>query len=203
IKLNNEENLVVGVYGNRYSEYSKGIFIAKTKNSVCFLFNINQYIFAILQVNLDTFTYSFYELQTYIPIQLESFKATANGCLLGGYFNRMPIVLFYEFITERVKVLPGLFSEQGELNQIELYENGNFDVLICSRFFTKQKTIWIKSYNNTGDLVKQFPVLESDQRSLHFGRTIKLNNEENLVVGVYGNRYSEYSKGIFIAKTKN
>lgn len=172
-------------------------------NSVHFLFNIDQYIFAILKVNLETQTYSFYELQTYIPIQLETFKANTTGCLLGGYFNNVPIVLYFEFSTERVKILPGLFSEQGELNQIEVYENGNFDVLICAKFFTRQKTIWVKSYNAIGDLIKQFTVLESDQRSLQFGRTIQLNESENLVVGVYGNRYSEYSKGIFIAKIKD
>jgi hypothetical protein len=172
-------------------------------NSVHFLFNIDQYIFAILQVNLEKQTYSFYELQTYIPIQLETFKANTTGCLLAGYFNNVPIVLYFEFATERVKILPGLFSEQGELNQIEVYENGNFDVIICSRFFTKQKTIWVKSYNANGDLITQLIVLESDQRSLQFGRTIQLNESENLVVGVYGNRYSEYSKGIFIAKIKD
>lgn len=185
---------------NREFQFSKQYTHQQTTH---FLLNSNRFEFKILSVDFKNYQYSLYDLQTLIPVNITEFKVSDYGALIGGYFNQVPIVLFFEFASGLVKVLPGLFGEQGELNQIEFYDDGSFDILLCSRYFTKQKTIWIKSYTKQGDLANQIPVFASDQRSLLFGRSVQINQTQKVVVGVFGNRYSEYSKGLFIANLKD
>jgi hypothetical protein len=96
-------------------------------------------------------------------------------------------------------VLPGLFSEAGELTQIKTHENDSFDVLISARNFSRQRTIWIKSYDPEGDLLRNLALQPEENKHLIFGRSLKTAGEKQIVAGVYGNRSSEFSRGLFIA----
>lgn len=153
-------------------------------------------------VILDNATGGFvrYDIKNYIPFVPSDFQVTQAGVLVGGYFNNVPVVIFYSFSTNTTKVLPGLVNESGELTQIETDEMGNFDVLIAARNFMNQKTIWVKSYDREANLISQYALQPEGNKHLIFARSVKTRNNMKLVAGTYAtSRNSEYSKGIFIA----
>lgn len=154
----------------------------------------------LFEVDESNGRYRRYEIRSFIPFTPSEFQVTGNAVLMGGYFNKAPFVLFYSLTSHTSKILPGFFNEAGELNQIRTYPDGTFDVLISARNYLRQKTIWIKNYDPEGNLLRNFALEPEERKHLIFGRTLKLDNGLQIVAGVYGNRSSEFSRGLFIAR---
>ncbi len=138
-------------------------------------------------------------IKNFIPFAPNDFQVTEKAVLIGGYFNRVPVVIYFSFATEKTKVLPGLFNETGELTQVRTYADGSIDVLISGQNINGQKTIWVKNYDPDGDLLSNQALEPEENKSLIFARSIKTNNQLQLIAGVYGGRNTEYSRGMFIA----
>jgi hypothetical protein len=142
--------------------------------------------------------YAKLKVRNSIPFVPTDFQVTEQAAIIGGYYHNVPVVIHFSFKSGISKILPGMLSEMGELNQIKVHENGAFDVLINAKNFTNQKTIWIKGYDAEGNMLHQIPLQPEPKKNLLFAQSVKTTNETQLVAGVYGNRNSDYSKGIFI-----
>lgn len=153
----------------------------------------------LLIVNEANGTYTKYDVRGYIPFVPTEFQITREAALIGGYYNRIPVVLHFSFETFRSRVLPGLFSEAGELTQIKTYDDDSFDVLISAQNFERRRTIWIKNYDAEGSLLRNLPLQPEENKHLIFGRSLKMDGDKQIVAGVYGSRSSEFSRGLFIA----
>lgn len=140
-----------------------------------------------------------YFIKSFIRINTTELQVTNESILIGGYFNRVPLVLHFNLKTQQSKVLPGIFNEEGELTQIKTYPDGTFNVLINAKNMYKQKTVWIKNYTSDGMLISNYALNPESNKSLLFGRSLKTDNNMQIVSGVYGNRQSDYSRGIFVA----
>lgn len=140
-----------------------------------------------------------YNVRNLISFAPSEFHVTDSAAVIGGYFNRVPVVIHFSFKTQRTRMLPGLLNESGELTQIKTYPTGEFDVLISARNFKGIQTIWIKNYTAGGDLIRNFALEPDENRALIFARSIQTDNNMQIVAGVYGLRKSEYSRGLFIA----
>lgn len=151
-------------------------------------------------VNNEDGSFKRHAIKSYIPFFLTEFEITQQAVLVGGYYNTVPLVLHYDIRTLRSKVLPGIFNEVGELNQIKTNDDNSFDVLISARNRNRQRTIWIKSYTPDGDLLENRALQPEEPNHLIFGREVRPGNNEQLVAGVFGNRMKEFSKGIFVTK---
>jgi len=153
----------------------------------------------LLAIDATTGTFTRYQIRGYIPFAPTDFQVTDEAAIIGGYFNRIPFVLYYSFSQLRSKVLPGLFTEAGELTQINTHDDGSFDVLISARNLARQRTIWIKNYDPEGNLLRNLALDPGENRHLIFGRSLKTDGDKQIVAGVYGSRSTEYSRGLFIA----
>jgi hypothetical protein len=156
----------------------------------------NMELYSVSQANG---AYTKYEVKNYIPFAPTEFHITGKSALIGGYFNQVPVVLSFSFSELRSKILPGLLNEVGELTQIKTFPDGTFDVLISARNFLKQQTVWIKSYDENGDLQANYSLNPEENKHLIFARAMKTEDDVQLVAGVYGGRNSEYSRGLFMA----
>jgi hypothetical protein len=153
-------------------------------------------MFVISQANGD---YVRHKIRNFIPLFINDFQIAKSGVLIGAYYNYIPVVLFYSFKTLNSKILPGLSNEQADLTQIKVNDDGTFDVLVSARTVTKQKTIWTKSYDAEGNLQFQTPLIAEENKNLLFARSISAQNDFKFIAGTYGNKNSEYSRGIFIS----
>jgi hypothetical protein len=153
----------------------------------------------ILMIVDETGNYQQYQIKGYIPFSPVDFHVMNSAVAIGGYFNRTPLVLFFSLETLRSKVLAGLVNETGELTQIKINNDDTFDVLISASNFTKQKTIWIRHYDNHGNLISSSSLEADENKHLIFGRIVKAESNLQIVAGVYGGRSSDYSRGVFIS----
>jgi hypothetical protein len=158
--------------------------------------NNNFQLYAIDNANGD---YLKYNIKNFIPFSPLEFQITEKAAIFGGYYNHVPVVLYYSFVTGRSNILPGLLNETGELTQIKVYPDGTFDVLIGARNHLGQQTVWIKNYSAEGELQSNYALLPDGNKHLIFARSIKTEGNMQLVAGVYGSRNSEYSRGLFMA----
>ena len=190
---------------NGYITMAKNLKIAHVQYSnslFCILFK-DQFTlggdFQLVAVNVMNGKSNTYTIKNLIPFNPTEFIITPQAALIGGYFNYRPLVLYYSFVNQTSKILPGFLNELGELNELKTYADGSLDVVVCSKNPEKRKSLWIRNYDSQGELVKT-TILEPQQgKQLLFGRSVKLANGDQIVAGVYG-RFAEYSRGIFVAE---
>jgi len=155
--------------------------------------------FELYAIEENTGRFLKYSIKNFIPFAPSEFQVTEKAAIMGGYYNQVPVVLYFSFQTGKSKVLPGLLNENGELTQVKIYPDGTFDVLISARNFKGQQTVWIKNYDSNGDIQSNFALEPDGTKHLIFARSIKTSDNMQLVAGVYGGRNSEYSRGLFLA----
>ncbi len=152
----------------------------------------------IAALKIETGFYNLYTVQNLIPFIPIVFTITNGAALIGGYFNYRPFVLHFSFTSLKSKILPGFYSEPGELNQLKPNEDGTVDVIVSAKNQEKKKGLWILNYDSLGNLIKNTILQPDESKNLIFGRSLKMPNGEQVVSGVYG-RYTNYSRGIFVA----
>lgn len=166
---------------------------------VYFLFHsISTKAFELIRMDHDDGQYRTYSVNGFIRFSATEFRVTKQALLIGGYFNRVPLVLYYDLTAHQSRILPGLLNEDGELTQVKVFEDDSFQVLISGRNYKKQKTIWIKNYRPDGTLIDNYTLEPEENVGFIFGRSTRSVNDMQILSGVYGHRNSEYSRGLFI-----
>lgn len=154
--------------------------------------------FLIVEMKIATGSYTLYPVRNLIPFNPTEFTIANGNALIGGYFNYRPLILHFNFKLQQSKILPGFFNEPGELTQMKPNDDGSVDVIVSAKNFDKQKSLWIRNYDAEGSLIKTTILQPEEKKNLIFGRSLKMPNGEQVVSGVYG-RYTDYSRGIFVA----
>lgn len=154
--------------------------------------------FSILAISLTNGTYRSYSIKNIIPFYPSDFMMTPKAALIGGYFNNRPLVLYFSMETLASRILPGFFNSPGELDQIKINPDGTTDIVVSARNFEKRRALWIRTYDEKGELMKTTILQPEEDRHLLFGRSLKLPDGRHLVAGIYG-RFTEYSRGVFVA----
>lgn len=155
--------------------------------------------FTIISVSIANGSYTTFSVKNKIPFNPTHFVITNDAALIGGYFNYRPLVVHYNFKKGVSAILPGFFNEPGEINQIRETAPGNFDIVVSTRNLNKRKCLWIRSFNTEGELTKTIILQPDEDKNLIFGKSVQTMGGEQIVSGVYG-RYTDYSRGIFIAR---
>lgn len=172
------------------------------KQNICFLFrhhDVSRYDFILFVIDQASGNFTRYNIKNFIPFSPVEFQVTDSAAIMGGYYNRVPVVTHFSFRTHKSRILPGLLNESGDLTQIKTYPNGNFDVLIAAKNFSGQKTIWLKNYDASGELLRNQALEPEGNKNLIFAQSMKTDNNMQIVAGVFGGKNSESSRGFFMA----
>jgi len=159
-------------------------------------------IFQIFAVQIKDGSYLSYPIRNVIAFNATEFVASKKALLIGGYFNFRPVVLFYSLKDHRSRILPGFLNEPGELTQINASDDGSIEVIVSAKNTTKKKCLWIRHFDEVGDLTKTVVLESSENKNLIFGRAAKADNGIQVIAGVYG-RNAQYSRGIFVAEVNS
>ncbi|MEL7002896.1 MAG: hypothetical protein AAFN93_09215, partial [Bacteroidota bacterium] len=76
--------------------------------------------------------------------------------------------------------------------------NETFDVVLTGRTFDKRSTLFINTFDSDGNLIKNISLDSERAKSLLFGRAETLDENLQIVAGVYGRYNSEFSRGVFV-----
>jgi len=157
------------------------------------------YDFQVIAMDVRTQNYNTYVVKNLIPLKPTDFKISSNGLLIGGYFNDIPVVLHFNIITGRSRLLPGFFNDVGVLNQIKVYGNGLIDIIVSTKNIQRKKVLWLRTYSSEGDLINT-TILQDENKNLIFGRSLRKPDGTQIVAGNFALRNSDYSKGVFITE---
>lgn len=134
------------------------------------------------------------------PVLLEYFEIVGQTVVLGGQVNYRPVVIHYDMLTRRLKALPGIYQEKGDLIDIIPNETDNtFDVLIGELNEERVKTVTLKAYDQYSNLLQSAPLDTEERKNLLDAQVTEFDGEKQILAGTYGPRRSRYSRGLFIA----
>jgi hypothetical protein len=182
-------------------EYSF-VFAKAVDSKVYFFFkpqDPSKHNFFTTVVKIKDGGYVSYHIENLIPFNPTEYAVCKNALLIGGYFNLRPVVLLYSLTQRKSHMLPGFLNEPGEITQIKTYADGNVDVIVSAKNSTRRKCLWIRQFNNAGDMIKTVVLEPGENKNLIFGRAAKTENDKQVIAGVYG-RNAQYSRGVFVAE---
>ena len=155
----------------------------------------------IMRIDLKTKANQTFLIEREYAMELTEFEVVGNTLIFGGYSNNIPTIICYEFGKPQPIVLPGIFAERTTIQHLEIDDDLRiFNVLTSFKTKDGGRSLSLKSFNESGDLIKNVNLQPSEDRSLLFGRTVKLDRNIELVVGTYTRKRSDISRGIFLAR---
>jgi hypothetical protein len=156
--------------------------------------------FQIISLEKESGRFQVYTVSSQIPMVPVEFRVTQRAALIAGYFNQRPLVLYFDLTARRAKILPGFFNTAGEITQLEVDDRGFIELIFSMRMVDRKKELWVRTYDPEGNLIRNNVLRAEDRHNLIFGRSVVTADGRKVVAGVYGNRFSEYSRGVFVAR---
>jgi len=173
------------------------------KGQLCVLFQDGPYrdrSWPMLNMSVDNGDTVQHAINQVAPVALEYFEIVGQTVVLGGQINYKPIVIHYDMLTRRLRALPGIYQEKGELIDIIPNDSDNtFDVLIGETNNKRDKTVTLKAYDQYSNLLQSAPLQTEDRKNLLDAQVTEFDGEKQYLAGTYGPRRSRYSRGLFIA----
>lgn len=143
---------------------------------------------------------SFHAIRQIVPVELDFFEIVGQTVVLGGNVNYKPVVVHYDMFNRKIKVLPDIYREDGEIIDIIPNNNDNtFDVLIAETTPQKVKTVTIKAFDQYSNLLQSTPLKPKERSNLLDAQVTGFDGEKQFLAGTFGPKRSRYSRGIFVA----
>jgi hypothetical protein len=170
-------------------------------NNYFFLFQLIDQASDLLVIQMNEFSGDtiMHTVKNMVRINITVFEMADDAVLIGGTYNQEPVVLHYDLLTRKTRVLPGIFGDKTELIQVKT-EPGLIKVLVATRTFDKRNTLSIKTYNARGDYLDSYTFDPGGDVGLIYGRIAEIGKVGSIISGTYGARRSDYSRGLFIAQ---
>lgn len=155
----------------------------------------------VMRIDLETQANETFLIEREYAMELTNFEVVENTLVFGGYSNNLPTVICYEFGKIQPLVLPGLFNEKTQIQHLEIDDELKvINVLVSFKTKDGTKSLSLKTFSEFGEILKNVNLKPSEERSLLFGRTVKLDENDELIVGTYTRKRSDLSRGIFLAR---
>lgn len=155
----------------------------------------------VLRIDLNTQASESFLIEREYAMELTEFEVLGNTLVFGGYSNNLPTIICYEFGKNIPKVVPGFFNEHTQIQHLEIDDKLRiFNVLVSFRTNDGRNSLSLNSFDEYGNLIKNIKLQPSDEHSLLFGRTVKLDRNVEMIVGTYSRKRSDLSRGIFLAR---
>ncbi|MFT6867889.1 MAG: hypothetical protein ACJA08_002735 [Cyclobacteriaceae bacterium] len=171
------------------------------------LFNNSKYDnteLRLYEVGSDSASIIHYEINTVFPIVLNEFEVLGGVVLLSGETNYRPVMLTYNFIDKKPKVIPGIYDKHGEILDLILDDESQmFTIIMSERTPNKRFTIIAKTFTAWGDLVQENTLNPGDKRNIIDGVATNFYGGIQYMAGTYSKKSTTYSKGLYISKFVN
>jgi len=165
-----------------------------------FLFsNFSRSRIEVVRFNNPSGERTLYEIYLPFNFVLGKFLVTDRSFLFAGYEKDIPVVLYYNIATKKIKVVPGLYNEGTSLLQVAANNDSSFEVFLLLPTTAKQTGIQVIGYSEEGALKYETRIEPSDKHLISC-QSIPLNSEEVMIKGTWSMDRSGYSNGIFVGR---
>lgn len=151
----------------------------------------------LLEYNLATKDISRFDIKHEFAMRLTHFVVLDRHAILAGYVTREPAVLIYNMRESQLKVVPGFFTQDTELLDLRINENGTFNTLVTNRQTRREKTLVLRTFDVTGAQLMEDEIPVDPNKTILSGLTSSLVRDELLVAGTYSVGNGKIAGGFF------
>jgi hypothetical protein len=157
--------------------------------------------YQIIRINTDDGLAEVFVGDLLSGLVVQQFKVLGNRAYIGGTYRNRPVVMSYSFFDGTTAVLPGLYSNQTEVNSIEVDEiRQEIHVLVHSLRRKCQFRIYTYNYQNKPLRTVTF---DGAEHSLISGKLLTINADELLLIGNYSTDCTPYSEGVYVTRIRH
>jgi hypothetical protein len=175
-----------------------------SRNDLFLLFkrgNYQQSEYKMIRMNLNNGDTAQFKINNLMPIVLSDFNVIGQAALLSGQVNNRAVVIHYDYIEKKIKVLPGMYRKYTEITEIKIDDiNRSFSVVMTEKTVDRRNTVTAKTFDENGELLKNVMLNPNDKLNIIYGRSTTFDDDMQLVVGTYSLGNSNFSRGIYVAK---
>lgn len=155
----------------------------------------------VVKIAISDGSKSHFDINTTFPIQLTEFVAIGNTLIFGGYAQFKPVVMLYNTVQSKSKVLPGFYNNNSEIVTISPDdENLTFTVIVNEKTAKKKLTITLKTFTENGELFYTKALDAEYEKTLLDGVSTVFDDGTQYVIGTYSRVKSEFSRGLYLSK---
>ena len=152
----------------------------------------NKNNFSLEQINLSNGNSVNYTIENLVPLELEEFTIAGQTAIFGGYSNGLPAILLYNLKESKTKVLPGFYTKNTYLIDLNVDDaSNNFNVILSEKESFNQTILSIKSYNQNGGLLNENRLNIENKKHVISAKTTSLSGNRIIVTGTYGSPNSD------------
>jgi len=155
----------------------------------------------VLRLNLEDGHTEVYRGKMLAQMEVLQFKVLDNIAYIGGNYRNRPMVVAFSFFDQSAKVLPGLYVNHIQLNNIEVDAQRRLVHVMIDATQQRNCDFSILTYNYEGRLLRTLN-LNGQKHSIISGKLLPLNEEESLLIGNYSLDCTPYSQGIYVSRVK-
>jgi hypothetical protein len=138
-----------------------------------------------------------YEIKHQFSLRLTHFTVLDRHAILAGYVGREPAVLIYDIRESALKVVPGFFTNDTELLDLRINQNGTFNTLITNRASRTEKSLVLRTFDASGTQLMEDEIMIDQNKTILSGLTSSLVRDELLIAGTYGVGNAKVASGFF------
>ncbi|WP_234735166.1 hypothetical protein [Tellurirhabdus bombi] len=158
--------------------------------------------FAVLRINLEDGHAEIFKGNLLTQLEIQQFKVLDNMAYIGGNYRNRPMVLSFSFFDNSAKVLPGLYVNHIQLNNIEVDEERRLVHVMTDATHKRNCEFTVQTYSYEGKLLRTVN-MDGMKHSLITGKILPINDDESLLVGNYSVDCTPYSQGLYVAHIRN
>ncbi len=137
------------------------------------------------------------EIDPNLDFRITHFNKVGSNITFGGYVSNEPAILLYESANQSLKVLPGFFQKDNELVELRANKNNTFNVVLVDRSQRAERKLVFRTFDQSGNLLLEDIVPFEDNRSLQHGISSRLERDELMLLGTWGDKQGKQSYGFF------
>lgn len=198
LDINLEEKLSFGIEVDfKYSimgyDYSEGYFYLLFTND-----NTSKSDFLLVKASIENGEVINYHIANELIIDVSHLLINNELLVLGGYVNFRPIFMVFDYLNDKIEVVPGFFNSKSEILDFNYDKAHNaYNVLMVQKNALNHNEIALKSFDKNGEiLIDERYEFNNNWRALN-GRIIIGNNNRIIVSGSYATNNSYYSQGYY------
>jgi len=154
----------------------------------------------VIRMDLEKGDTTKFNINTVFPVNLTQFEVVGSTILLGGYTNYRPVIIRYNLFDQRPQVVPGFYADYAEILRLETDDRlRTFTVTMSEKTTDKRTTISVRSFSESGDMIRNILLQPDESKSLINGAPSHLEMDRQFIAGTYGHKRSTYSRGLYIA----
>ncbi len=137
------------------------------------------------------------EIDHELEFKLTHFSRVGGNLVFGGYVSNEPAVFLFDKRNGQIKVLPGFFQKDNELVDLRVNHNETFNTVLVDRSLRNDRKLVFRTFDQSGTMLMEDVVSIDEGKTLQSSITSRLEREDLLLAGTWGDKQGKQSYGFF------